>query len=146
MGQSCGGFLSVALGVDPRVDTIGVLNSGVQPANPTAPAGPFPTADTLAKLHGPVLLINGHERDFMMAVAAANFEAINHVPVFYGARHGAGHTATVDHPGGGEFANVASNWLRWQFKGDKAAAKMFQGKDCALCTNKNWDTKSKRMN
>ena len=56
MGQSCGGFLSVALGVDPRVDTIGVFNSGVQPANPNAPAGPFPTADTLAKLHGPVLL------------------------------------------------------------------------------------------
>jgi hypothetical protein len=43
-----------------------------------------------------VLFINGHERDFMMAVSAANFEAINHVPVFYGARHGAGHAATVD--------------------------------------------------
>jgi hypothetical protein len=48
------------------------------------------------------VLINGHERDFMMATSLANFEAINHVPVFYGARHGAGHTATVDHPGGGE--------------------------------------------
>ena len=146
MGQSCGGFLSVALGVEPRVKTIGVFNSGVQSANPNAPAGPFPTTDSLAKLHGPVLLINGHERDFMMATSLANFEAINHVPVFYGARHGAGHTATVDHPGGGEFANVASNWLRWQFKNDKAAAKMFVGKDCELCTNPNWDTKSKRMN
>jgi hypothetical protein len=146
MGQSCGGFLSVALGVDPRVDTIGVFNSGLQPANPNAPAGPFPTADTLAKVHGPILLINGHERDFMMAVSAANFEAITHVPVFYGARHGAGHTATVDHPGGGEFANVASNWLRWQFKGDKTAAKMFVGKDCSLCTNSNWDARSKKLN
>ena len=103
-------------------------------------------ADALAKLHGPVLLINGHERDFMMAASAANFDAINHVPVFYGARRGAGHTATVDHPGGGEFANVASNWLRWQFKNDKAAAKMFVGKDCALCKNSNWDTRSKKMN
>jgi len=146
MGQSCGGFLSVALGVEPRVDTIGVFNSGVQAANQNAPAGPFPTVDSLAKLHGPVLLINGHERDFMMATSLANFEAINHVPVFYGARHGAGHTATVDHPGGGEFANVASNWLRWQFKGDKAASKMFVGKDCELCKNPNWDAKSKRMN
>jgi hypothetical protein len=145
MGQSCGGFLSVALGVDPRVDTIGVFNSGVQPANPNAPAGPFPTADTLPKLHGPVLLINGHERDFMMAASAANFDAIKHVPVFYGARHGAGHTATVDHPGGGEYANVASNWLRWQFKGDKVAARMFVGKDCSLCTNSTWDTRSKGM-
>ena len=32
MGQSCGGFLSIALGVDSRVTTIGVFNSGVQEA------------------------------------------------------------------------------------------------------------------
>ena len=34
MGQSCGGFLSIALGADPRVKTIGVFNSGVQKAAP----------------------------------------------------------------------------------------------------------------
>jgi dienelactone hydrolase len=146
MGQSCGGFLSVSLGLDPRVGTIGVFNSGVQPANPDAPPSPFPTADSLAQLHGPVLLINGHERDFMMAASHANFETINHVPVFYGARHNAGHTATVDHPGGGEFANVASNWLRLTFKGDAEAGKMFVGNNCALCTNDNWDTDSKGLN
>src|SRR5207248_11638141 len=84
MGQSCGGFLSVALGTDPRVKTIGVFNSGVQKAAPGASPSPFPTSDALPKLHGPVLIINGAER--------------------------AGHTATVDHPGGGEYANVASNW------------------------------------
>src|SRR5579871_5300075 len=35
MGTSCGGFLSLALGADPSVKTIGVFNSGVQ----TPPAG-----------------------------------------------------------------------------------------------------------
>jgi hypothetical protein len=65
------------------------------------------------------------------------------VPAFYGARHGAGHTATVFHPGGGEFANVASNWLKWNFKKNAEAAKMFVGDDCSLCTNSNWDTESK---
>ena len=70
-------------------------------------------------------------------------EMINHVPAFYGARHGAGHTATVDHPGGGEYANVASNWLLWQFKNDKKAGAMFAGKNCGLCTNANWDVQSK---
>jgi Chlorophyllase enzyme len=35
MGTSCGGFLSITLGADPRVKTIGVFNSGVQ----TPPAG-----------------------------------------------------------------------------------------------------------
>ena len=138
MGQSCGGFLSISLGADPRVGTIGVFNSGVQPANADGP-------DALADLHGPVLLVNGHERDFMMAASAANFEAIGHVPAFYGARHGAGHTATVDHPGGGEFANVASNWLRWIFKGDEEAGEMFAGEGCGLCTNPNWDVRSKRL-
>jgi dienelactone hydrolase len=145
MGQSCGGKLSVSLGADPRVDTIGVFNSGVQPPNPKAPASQFPTTDALARLHGPVLLINGHERDFMMKASAANFALINQVPVFYGARHNAGHTATVFHPGGGEFANVAAKWLRYHFKGAKDAGKMFVGKDCGLCTNPNWDADSKRL-
>src|SRR5690606_27755396 len=51
MGQSCGGCLSVALGGDERVDTIGVFNSGVQPPNPDAPPSPFPTTAPLADLH-----------------------------------------------------------------------------------------------
>ena len=135
MGQSCGGFLSIELGADPRVDTIGVFNSGAQGDN----------VARLKVLHGPVLLINGHERDFLMASSKATFDAIDTLPAFYGARHNAGHTATVDHPGGGEFANVASNWLRWQFKGDKQAARMFVGKDCGLCTNATWETASKRL-
>jgi dienelactone hydrolase len=143
MGQSCGGFLSIVLGADPRVKTIGVFNSGVQIPASGAGGSTAPTADALTKLHGPVLVINGHEPDFMMAQSAATFDLINHVPAFYGARHNAGHTATVFHPGGGEFANVASNWLSWTFKGDKKAGAMFVGKNCGLCTNSNWDVRSK---
>ncbi|HMB72948.1 MAG TPA: alpha/beta hydrolase [Gammaproteobacteria bacterium] len=144
MGQSCGGFLSVALGTDPRVGTIGVFNSGVE-----APDGdtdrPFATSDSLADLHGPVLFVNGHDRDFMTERSRANFDAIEHVPAFYGARHDAGHTATVFHPGGGEYANVAANWLKYVFKEDAAAGRMFAGSDCSLCTNPNWDTAAKRL-
>jgi hypothetical protein len=151
MGTSCGGFLSIALGADPRVKTIGVFNSGVQ----TPPAGESqgrggpsaqPTSDALPKLHGPVLLLNGSDPDFLMGASRATFEAINHVPAFYGARHNAGHSATYFHPGGGEFANVASDWLLWTLKGDKQAGTMFVGKDCSLCTNSNWDVKSKGIN
>src|SRR5688572_27271332 len=142
MGQSCGGFLSVSLGADPRVDTIGMFNSGVQPPNPNAPPGGAST-DSLKDLHGPVLLINGAERDFLTPASHATYEAITHVPAFYGARANAGHTATVFHPGGGEYANVASNWLRWQFKKSSEASKMFVGDDCSLCTNPNWDVESK---
>jgi len=143
MGQSCGGFLSIVLGADPRVKTIGVFNSGVQKAAAGAPPGLAPTPDALPKLHGPVLLINGSDPDFMLATSLATFDMIDNLPTFYGARHNAGHTATVFHPGGGEYANVASNWLLWTFKGDKKAAAMFVGKKCGLCTNSNWDVKSK---
>jgi dienelactone hydrolase len=151
MGQSCGGFLSITLGADPRVKTIGVFNSGVQKPAPNAKGSPQPTpnaqpsADALLKLHGPVLLINGGEPDFMLAQSAATFDLIDHLPAFYGSRHNAGHTATVFHPGGGEFANVASNWLEWTLKGDKKAGAMFVGKNCGLCTNSNWDVKSKEI-
>ena len=138
MGQSCGGFLSVSLGADPRVDTIAPFNSGVSAGG----RGGATTSD-LDELHGPVLLINGGEVDFMYEPSAANFDAINHVPAFYGARDNAGHTATVFHPGGGEFANVASNWPRWILKGDEEAGAMFAGEDCTLCTDPNWETRSK---
>jgi hypothetical protein len=145
MGQSCGGFMSVSAGADPRVGTIGMFNSAVQAPNPNAPGGGNASIDNLADLHGPVLLINGGEVDFMYEPAQANYEIIDHVPVFYGARENAGHTATVFHPGGGEFANVASNWLRYVFKGDDEAGEMFVGPDCSLCTNPNWETNSKGL-
>jgi sugar lactone lactonase YvrE len=137
MGQSCGGFLSITLGADPRVKTIGVFNSGVQPNRAES------NADALQKVHGPVLLINGAERDFLTPASVTTFDLLKNVPAFYGARHGAGHTATVDHPGGGEYANVASAWMLWQFKGDKKAAAMFVGEKCELCTNPAWDVRAK---
>ncbi|MDT8397760.1 MAG: hypothetical protein RQ899_04010 [Pseudomonadales bacterium] len=145
MGQSCGGFLSVGLGTDPRVGTIGVFNSGVSAPDPNGPAGTLATTDSLAQLHGPVLFINGGEVDFMYGPSRANFDLVKHVPAFYGARDNAGHTATMYHPGGGEFANVASNWLRYQFKGDAEAGKMFVGAQCSLCTNPNWETAAKSL-
>ena len=172
MGVSCGGFLTVGLSSDPRVDTIGVFNSGVSPPAPAgaAPAGgggggggaaagggrgpgggggapraAFPTTDALPKIHTPTLYLNGGEPDFMMATSKANFDAINNVPIFYGARDNAGHSATYFHPGGGEFANVTVAWLDWQLKGDKKAAAMFVGDKCGLCTNPKWETHSKSL-
>jgi len=144
MGQSCGGFMSIELGADPRVGTIGVFNSGVNPpGGQGAPGGT--TTDALTKLHGPVLFINGGEVDFMYGPSRENFDRIAGLPAFYGARDNAGHSATMFHPGGGEFANVASNWLRYVFKSDKQAGMMFMGDDCSLCTLATWETASKGL-
>ena len=145
MGTSCGGYRAIDLGSDPRVATIGVFNSGVQDADREDRSPTAPTPEDLAALHGPVLLIDGHERDFMMDEAQATFAALEHVPVFYGSRHNAGHSATVFHPGGGEFANVAAAWLRFQFKGDEDAGQMFVGDSCELCEKNTWDTAAKAL-
>jgi hypothetical protein len=144
MGVSCGGFLAVSVAADPRVDTVGVFNSGVQP--PGGRGGPFPTTDALPALHGPALYLNGGEPDFMTPASKANFEAIDHVPAFYGARDNAGHSATYFHPGGGEFANVTSDWLKWRLKGDAASSRTFVGGNCGLCANPNWEVTSKGLN
>ncbi|HMB74537.1 MAG TPA: hypothetical protein VKQ06_13270 [Gammaproteobacteria bacterium] len=146
MGTSCGGYMSIVLGSDPRVDTIGVFNSGVQDADREDRSPTAPTPADLEGVHGPVLLVNGHERDFMMDESQATFAALDDVPAFYGARHGAGHSATVFHPGGGEFANVAARWLRLHFKSDEQAGRMFVGPYCELCVDGNWDTDSKGLN
>lgn len=135
MGQSCGGRLALELGGDPRVATIGAFGAGV----------PEEEYAALKKLHGPVLLLNGGERDFMMGWSKGTFGAIDKVPVFYGSRHGAGHSSTIYHVGGGEFANVATNWVMWQLKKDREAAGMFVGKKCGLCANENWDVERKRL-
>ena len=144
MGQSCGGMLAATAGLDPRADTIGMFNTALSAPSPNTPAGRG-TTESLAYLNGSVLLINGGEVDFMYEPSQENFALIDHVPVFYGARENAGHTATLYHPGGGEYANVASNWLLYHFKGNEKAGMMFIGDQCGLCTNPNWETDAKGL-
>ncbi len=143
-GTSCGGFLAVAAGADPRVDSIGVFNSGLSAPPEGAPADPSRSPSALAKLHGPALYLNGGEIDFMYGPSRANFDMLT-VPAFYGARANAGHSATMYHANGGEFGQVTAEWLLWQFKGDMEAAKTFVGDDCRLCMLDTWETASKDL-
>lgn len=145
MGTSCGGFMAIELGNDPRVITTGIFNSGIQAASREDRSPQAPTPDLLTDLHGPVLILDGHELDFMMDESQDTFDAIDHLPVFYGSRHMAGHSSTVFHPGGGEYANVMTHWLRFVLKGDQAAGEMFVGAHCGLCTNPTWDTDAKGL-
>jgi hypothetical protein len=36
-------------------------------------------------------------------------------------------------------------WLKWTLKGDAEAGLMFVGPQCELCTNPNWETRSKAL-
>jgi dienelactone hydrolase len=149
MGMSCGGNLALEAARDPRVDTLGMWNSGVWISGEMRTAdGTLLSATTkadLARVHSPTLYINGDKIDPAMENAADDFRRLDQVPVFFGYRHGAGHAGTYSHANGGEFANIAVAWLRWQLKGDKDSARMFTGRDCKLCTDPTWTAQKKGM-
>jgi hypothetical protein len=149
MGMSCGGNLALEAARDPRVDTLGMWNSGVWISGEMRTGdGTLLSATTkadLARVHSPTLYINGDKIDPAMENAADDVRRLDQVPVFFGFRHGAGHAGTYSHANGGEFANIAVAWLRWQLKGDKDAASMFAGRDCKLCTDPNWTVQKKGL-
>jgi len=149
-GQSCGGLQAIAVGADPRVTTVLVLNSGIiRGGIPTPdggtrqPAGYLPASDAdLPKLHTPMLYLIGGEKDQAYRGAEGDFEAIQKVPVF-NANTPVGHGGTWQQPGGGAMGKVAIDWLNWRLKGDAAAAKTFNGDPCGLCKDTAWTVKRK---
>jgi hypothetical protein len=149
MGMSCGGNLALEAARDPRVKTLGMWNSGVWISGEMRTGdGTLLVATTkkdLAYIHGPTLYINGDKIDPAMVNAADDVARLDKVPVFFGSRHGSGHSGTYSHANGGEFANIAVAWLRWQLKGDKVAGKVFTGTDCSLCKDPNWAVQRKGL-
>jgi len=149
-GQSCGGLQAIAVGADPRVTTVLVLNSGIiRGGIPTPdggtrqPAGYLPASDAdLPKLHTPMLYLIGGEKDQAHRGAEGDFEAIQKVSVF-NANTPVGHGGTWTQPGGGAMGKVAIDWLNWRLKGDAAAAKTFNGDPCGLCKDTAWTVKRK---
>jgi hypothetical protein len=149
MGMSCGGNLALEAARDPRVKTLGMWNSGVWIRGEMRGSdGQLMVATTkkdLAYIHSPTIYINGDKIDPAMANAADDVAKLDKVPVFFGSRHGSGHSGTYKHANGGEFANIAVAWLRWQLKGDAGAGKVFTGPECSLCKNPDWTVQRKGL-
>lgn len=149
MGMSCGGNLALEAARDPRVKTLGMWNSGVWISGEMRTGdGKLLVATTkkdLAFIHTPTLYINGDNIDPAMANAADDVARLDKVPVFFGSRHGSGHSGTYSHANGGEFANIAVAWLRWQLQGNSEAAGKFVGADCSLCKDPNWTVQRKAL-
>jgi len=149
MGMSCGGNLALEAARDPRVKTLGMWNSGVwisgemRTSDGTLLVGT--TKKDLTYIHSPTLYINGDQIDPAMANAADDVARLDQVPVFFGSRHGSGHAGTYSHANGGEFANIAVAWLRWQLKGDKESGEVFSGPACKLCRNPDWSVQKKGL-
>ena len=139
-GMSCGGLQTLYNCADPRIKTMMICNSGLfKDSNRGQAKGgmPMPEKAKLREIHTPVIYILGGKEDIAYENGMDDFHQIHHVPAC-AANYPVGHGGTYRQPHGGEFTVVALAWLDWQLKGDKQAAKMFQGKDCKLSKREGW--------
>jgi dienelactone hydrolase len=145
MGMSCGGIQSLAVATDPRVKLVGIWNSGLlnAPNGPGAPAMEDVHKDQLDKLHSPIFYVNGDKTDIAHDNAMDDFQRITKVPAIQLWRDGVGHGGTYSQPNGGEFGKVAVAMLKWQFRQDKEAGKMFTGSNCGFCQDPKWHVATK---
>ncbi len=143
MGQSCGGVQAIKASADPRITMTISWNSGLLPT--PNPGMENVSKEALAKLHAPIAYFNGDPSDIAHKNGKDDFERVNNLPVLFAWRQGVGHSGTYRKANGGEFGKVAVAYLNWRMKGDKNAAKMFVGKDCGLCSDKNWHVFKKKI-
>jgi len=158
MGQSCGGLQALSLAGDVRIKTLVLWNSGVlnapvetqtaaAPANAIAVAMPNSNDKTvLNTVKVPIAYFVG-KTDPASPNAQDDFSRLASVPVFVGILDipGDAHGGTFRQKNGGEFAIAGVNWLKWQLKGDQAAATWFKGANCKLCTATGWQVLKKRI-
>ena len=142
MGHSCGGGLAVQLATeDPRINGVGIWFSG---AGLAGAAGTEP--DSLARMKGPVLLITGESQlDIAFESGRKTFEALNHLPIFYGWQDGLQHIGTFGARDGGDTGVIATKWLEWITRKDQKAGKLFSGANCGLCKDPSWHVARKKM-
>lgn len=137
-GMSCGGLQTLDNATDPRLKTIMICNSGLFINPGTAvPNMPMPNKERLQEITVPVIYILGGPEDIAYENGMDDFHRLVKVPAF-AANYPVGHGGTYRQDHGGEFTVPALAWLQWQLKGDKEAAKFFQGADCGLANREGW--------
>ncbi|MGZ3272818.1 MAG: hypothetical protein ACXU82_00730 [Caulobacteraceae bacterium] len=140
-GHSCGGLQAIELAAEPRIKAVVINNSGVFNAGAPIP-GMSVSKDMLKKFHTPVIYILGGPTDIAWANGTDDYERIQGVPAVL-ASLPVGHGGTFSKPMGGAVAHVVVDWLDWQLKGDKTAARTFMGDNCRLCSGTEWTVRRK---
>jgi dienelactone hydrolase len=143
-GTSCGGLQALMVAADPRIKAVVVHNSGVFKDGSNPIKGLTVDKSLLLKLHTPVLYILGGPSDVAFPNGSDDFEKIEHVPIVL-ASIDVGHGGTFREPDGGAVAPVAVDWLAWQLRGEKTAAKRFTGAPCGLCQEPGWTVRRKKI-
>lgn len=141
-GHSCGGLQALEIAADPRIKTVLVHNSGVFNDGASPIPGIAATKAMLERIHTPVIYILGGPTDIAYPNGTDDFARLQRVPAVL-ANLPVGHGGTFSEPMGGAVAHVAVDWLEWQLKGDKVAARTFVGDNCRLCTGTDWSIERK---
>jgi dienelactone hydrolase len=138
-GQSCGGGQAFQVAGDPRLTTVAFFSSGGGGAQGGSES-PY------ARIHTPVLYLTGDvEHDIAYQSGISGYQGIDKYPVFSAWKEKLTHIGTYGLPDGGELGKLADAWFSWQLRGDKKAAKIFQGADCALCKDPTWHVAKKNI-
>lgn len=143
-GHSCGGLQAIEIAADPRIKTVLVHNSGIFNEGASRIPGIKASKDMLGKIHSPVIYILGGPTDIAYPNGTDDFARLSAVPAVL-ANLPVGHGGTFSEPMGGAVAHVAVDWLEWQLKGDKVAARTFVGENCRLCTGTDWSIDRKGL-
>ena len=146
-GMSCGGLQTLFNCADPRITTLIICNSGLfnqQNFGQAVGGMPMPPKEKLSEIHTPILYMLGGKEDIAYENGMDDFHRISHVPAA-AVNFPVGHGGTYRQPHGGEFSIVALAWLQWQLKGDKQAAKMFEGKTPGILQRKDWTIEKNKL-
>ena len=122
-GMSCGGLQALHMSDDARIKTILVMNSGYFGGDESEDKA------SLNKMkQKSVIWILGGSTDIAWENGNDDFKRMSGtMPAFLCSLDGIGHGGTYMQPHGGDYAKVATAWLKWWLKGDTEAAKMFTG-------------------
>jgi len=134
-GFSCGGLMSQAMVLDPRVVTWGVNSSGMKGADQTY----------YAMIKTPVLFVEGGPSDIAYDGGLEGYTAIAklNVPVLWFSKD-LGHGGDLFGARGGDFTKIDIAWLNWWLKGDETATGkgLLVGASCPYCSGGAWEYKS----
>ena len=143
MGQSCGGGLAVQLAVeDPRVNALGVWNSGARARREEAAAIPFRSRESKDLSWSSAAAKSSTSRSGSGKRCVRTDQPCARVPTdgettSSTSAHAARRTAA-------SWVGIAWNWLEWTTRGDQVAAKMFRGAGCSLCKDPAWHVMKRR--
>jgi len=104
--------------------------------------------ERLHKLKVPIAYFMGGTRDILYGGSVSDIPMYDTAPVFWASTELPGndpHAGTFREMNGGLWGVVGVAWLKYQFKADAEATKMFEGPDCTLGKDPKWDVRKKNM-